>query len=310
MSFEVMSRLLPFEGLCLTADDLAAEQGYHRRSLHRHAHYLHGWGIVQGLQVELQQSRRDYSAIIKAGYGLCATGQGVHLPQDVVVPLPVPEQDGEYVLWLFHVEQPDQGAARTVYDTAEQREARVLELAASRLHPADEDHEDAVALCRIVAGRGRLTQLQLPVPRAGRQGRAAESYLKPRVVEFVRLNRTILTALYRTAIVKELSLAALGFSSALVSAEFLLIEEGTGDRVLYRAAGNLVGYAHDFYLPLPPTTERIEQLKEFLRRLHAEVPAPDHGDAAWLAWFQSFERLLQPLLRIVEELGRTSEAMR
>ena len=134
MSFpHTLVRLNPYEGLCLTADDLLTEQLYHRRTLHRHSLFLHGYGIVQGLQVELEQRKRRYTAVIKSGYGITRAGQGVHLMSDVVVPLEVPKQDGEYVLWLFHVERADPDSSRPVYDTDEQHEARIQEQCAPRL---------------------------------------------------------------------------------------------------------------------------------------------------------------------------------
>jgi hypothetical protein len=300
----------PFEGLCLTSHDLADEQKYHRQALHRHALFMHGFGIVQGLQVELEQKKKRYTAIIKAGYGITREGQGVNLQQDVAVPLEVPKSDGEYMLWLFHVEEPDSESLRPVFDTGEKRASRTTETAAPQLLPSDQEHQDAVALARINVRLGRMVQVQLPVPRAGRQARAAESYLKPRVVEFVRLNRKILSALYRTQTLAEQSIGMVAFNSALISAEFLLIEEGTSDRVLYRTAGSLITYGHDFYNPLPATTDRIEQFTEFIRRVNAEVPGPDQTDETWLRWFQQFERLLQPLGRISDELERTIEAMR
>lgn len=303
-------RVKPFEGLCLTAADLLEEQLYHRRALQRHALFMHGYGIVQGLQVELEHKKKKYTAVIKSGFGITRQGQGVHLRQDVIVPLEVPKQDGEFILWLFHVEQPDPESGRPVYDTNERRESRIIEQSAPRLHPADQEHVDGIALSRINVRLGRMVQVQLPVPRAGRQSRAAESYLKPRVVEFIRLNKKVMHALFRTAMVQELSIGAFGFFSSLVSAEFTLIEEGTTDRVLYRAAGTLINYSHDFYDPLPATTDRITQFTEFLRRVNAEVPGPDQGDETWLRWFQSFERLLQPLNRIADELEATVEAMR
>lgn len=311
MSFEhSLRRLNPFDGLCLTTEDLADEQLYHRRALNRHALYMHGFGIVQGLQVELEQRKKKYTAVIKSGYGITRDGQGVHLRQDVAVPLEVPKQDGENLLWLFHVERPDEAAQRPVFDTADMREARILEDVAPRLLPADEEHVGAVALCRINVRLGRMVQVQLPVPRAGRQIRAAESYLKPRVVEFIRVNRKILTNLFRTSTVKEQSIGMIAFMGALISGEFGLIEEGTGDRVLYRTAGTLISYAHEFYNPLPPTTDRISQFTEFVRRVNAEIPGPEQSDETWLRWFQQFERLLQPLQRINEELEKTVEAMR
>ena len=114
----------------------------------------------------------------------------------------------------------------------------------------------------------------------------------------------------RTDTLKEQSVGLLAFLSALISAEFLLIEEGTGDRVLYRTAGTLITFAHDFYNPLPPTTDRIAQFTEFVRRVNAEIPGVDQSDETWLKWFLQFERLLQPLQRINEELEKTVEAMR
>jgi hypothetical protein len=305
-----LSRLRPFEGLALTAKDLADEQLYHRRNVQRHALFMHGHGIVQGLQVEIEQRKDKYVAVLQAGYGLTRLGQGVLLHEAVVVPLEVPRQDGEYMLWLFHVEAPDGAEMRPVFDMQEQKEARTRESAAPRMHPIEEDQPDAIALTRINVRLGRMVQVLLPVPRAGRQARAAESYLKPRVVEFIRVNKNVCNNLFRTALLKDLDLGALGFYSALVSAEFTLIEEGTSDRVLFRCAGSLITYAHDFYNPLPKTIERVDKFKEFVRRVHAEIPGADQGDEAWLRWFDKFERLLQPLGKIAEELERTVEAQR
>ncbi len=307
-NFFQLSRLSPFEGLCLTAKDLGDEQSYHRRNLQRHVLYMHGHGIVQGLQVEIEQRKDKYVAVIQAGYGVTRFGQGVLLPEAVAVPLEVPRQDGEYMLWLFHVETPDDSTMRPQFDTNEKKEARMREFSAPRLHALDEDCADAIALTRINVRLGRMVQVLLPVPRAGRQSRAAESYLKPRVVEFIRVNKNIVNNLRRTAQLRELELGTLGFYSALVSSEFLLIEEGTSDRVLYRTAGSLINYAHDFYNTLPRSIERVDKFKEFVRRVNAEVPGAEQGDEIWLRWFDKFERLLQPLGKIVEELERTVEA--
>lgn len=306
----LLSRLRPFEGMALTFKDLLDEQTYHRRNLQRHALYMHGHGIVQGLQVEMEQRKDKYVAVIQAGYGITRLGQGVILPEAVAVPLEIPRQDGEYMLWLFHVEAPDDASARPVFDTNEKKEGRTKEFAAPRLHPVEEDHPDAIALTRINVRLGRMVQVLLPVPRAGRQARAAESYLKPRLLEFLRLNKNIINNLFRTALLQELSLGTLGFYSAMLSAEFLLIEEGTSDRVLYRTAGSLITYSHDFYNPLPQTTERLDRFKEFVRRVHAEVPGPDQSDEIWLRWFDKFERLLQPLSKVAEELEQTADTRR
>ena len=310
MSDHNLIRLRPFEGLCLTATDLLDEQNYQKANRQRHNLYMHGHGIVQGLQVAIGQSRKKYNAVIEAGYGITGMGQAVLLAEPVKVPLEVPKKDGEYMLWLFHVEESVDDAARPVFDTSETQPSRVMESVAPRLHAIDDEPADAVALCRINVRLGRMVQVRLPVPRAGRQSRAAESYLKPRVVEFIRVNKTVVQNLFRTALLKELGISVQAFQSALVSSEFLLIEEGTSDRVLYRVAGSLIGYAHDFYSPLPKTIERIEKYKEFVRRVNAEVPGTEQGDEVWLKWFDKFERLLQPLGKISDELEKTVEAQR
>ncbi len=310
MSEQNLIRLRPFEGLCLTAGDLLDEQNYQRANRQRHNLYMHGHGVVQGLQVAIGQSRKKYHAVIEAGYGITGMGQAVLLAEPVKVPLEVPKKDGEYMLWLFHVEEAVDGDVRPVFDTAETQPARIMESVAPRLHSIEDEPADAVALCRINVRLGRMVQVRLPVPRCGRQSRAAESYLKPRVVEFIRVNKTVVQNLFRTALLKELGISVQAFQSALVSSEFLLIEEGTSDRVLYRVAGSLIGYAHDFYSPLPKTIERIEKFKEFVRRVNAEVPGTDQGDEVWLKWFDKFERLLQPLGKISDELEKTVEAQR
>ena len=267
MKDESLRRLLPFEGLCITATDLLDDQTYHRQNLSRHNLFLHGFGIVQGLQVELEQRGQGYVAIIQAGFGVTRMGQGVNLTEAAAVTLEVPKKDGEYMLWLFHTEAPDEADVRTVFDTNERKPARVREACAPRLHAMDEEQVDAVALTRINVRLGRMVQVLLPVPRAGRQSRAAESYLKPRVVEFIRVNKKILQNLFRTALVAELNLFTLGFNAALVSSEFLLIEEGTSDRVLYRTAGSLIAYAHDFYNPpFDHLCHRHRDLPDFFSR--------------------------------------------
>src|SRR4029079_7765322 len=148
-------------------------------NLQRHVLYMHGHGIVQGLQVEIEQRKDKYVAVIQAGYGVTRLGQGVLLPEAVAVPLEVPRQDGEYMLWLFHVETPDDSAMRPLFDTNEKKEARMREFSAPRLHAIEEDCADPLALTRRNVRLGRMVQVLLPVPGAGRQSRAAESYLKP-----------------------------------------------------------------------------------------------------------------------------------
>ena len=305
-----LRRLRPYEGLCLTAQDLEDEQVYHRQSLHRHNLHMHGYGIVQGLQVELKSKKSIYAAVIQSGFGVSQIGQGVLLEQTAQVQLEVPQKDGIYMLWLFHVETPDEDSVRPVFDTSSTEASRVIESCATRLHPIDEEHDDAIALCRIRVRMGRMSQEQWPVPRAGRQERAAESYLKPKVTEFISVNKKIISLMLSTKRLQELELPVVSFNSSLISAEFLLIEEGTSDRVLYRTAGALISYAHDFYNFVPISLKSVTRFRDFIRRANAELPNAGQGNDAWQRWFSMFENLLRPLSQIADELVGSSSPQR
>jgi len=289
----------------MTAQDFTDEQKYHRDNLYRHAVQLHGYGIVQGLSVKLQQRKGGYVAIIDAGYGITKNGQGVNLSTARSVRLDIPSRDGQYMLWLFHVEAVDENDLRPVFDTNNTQSARINESCAPRLHPEGEEYQDAIALCRINVRMGRMAQTQWPVPRAGRQERAAESYLKPRVAEFIELNKKVINLLLRTQKLRDIELPTLSFNSALISAEFLLIEEGTSDRVLYRTIGSLIVYAHDFYNSQPITLDSLDRFKEFIRRTNADLPNSTQNNEVWLKWFRKFEQLLKPLQKLSEELVKT-----
>jgi hypothetical protein len=303
-------RLQPFEGLCLTASDLLVEQAYHRRSLRRHARYLAGHGVVQGLSVELERRLDRYAATVGAGFGLTRDGQGVHLASDLTVPIEAQEVEGDFTLWLVHVDREDDGATRPVFDTADLRPARVVEAVEPRLVRADEELADGVAVARLRLRLGRVALLHAPVPRAGRVDRAAESWLKPRVQRFVALQRTSMLLLFRTALLQELSIAAYGFYAALVASELVLLDEGTPDRLLYRTAGTLVGHARTFYDSdaVRALTHRVGEVVELLRGLDDGTPGADGDDRAWQAWFEDFERLLPALERSTAELQATVDA--
>jgi len=302
---ENLKRLRPFEGLCITAQDLASEQRYHRNNMARHSLNLNGYGIVQGLVVDIQHRNNSYYAVIDAGYGITQKGQGVQLSESKACRLELPPRDGVYFLWLFHVESQDQSDMRPVFDTHKKESARMIESCAPRLHSEGEEYDDAVLLCQINVYMGRMSQVQTPVPRAGRQQRAAESYLKPKVIEFISLNKKIISLLHRTQSVRETDLPTLSFNSALISAEFLLIEEGTSDRVLYRTAGSLVSYAHDYYEAQPNMLESINRFKNHIRKNNATMPNSSQSNEVWLRWFRGFETTLRPLQQISEELVST-----
>jgi len=306
MNKENLKRLRYFEGLCLTAKDLEDEQRYHRQNRFRHNLNLHGYGIVQGLVVDIQQKSGSFYAAINAGYGITMTGQGVMLPEARVVRLEFPPRDGVYHLWLFHVESPDQEDMRPIFDTEKTDSARWIESCAARLHPEGEEFEDGILLCQVNVRLGIMKQAPTPVPRAGKQERAAESYLKPQLIDFIKLNKQIISLLLRTQNVREIDLPTLSFNSALISSEFLLIEEGTTDRVLYRTAGSLISYAHDYYNALPPhILDSITRFQEYIRNSYASMPNASQSNEVWFRWFGSFKQTQLQSQRVSDELKKT-----
>ena len=67
-----------FNGKLLTADDLQLEQDYHRNKARLHNRFLHGWGVVQGLNVSLDRG----SVVVSPGLALDCAGNELILPQE------------------------------------------------------------------------------------------------------------------------------------------------------------------------------------------------------------------------------------
>lgn len=305
MNDKPLSRLNPFEGLCLTSKDLLDEQSYHRESLQQHNFHLHGYGVVHGLQVDFQSKRKGYLVTIQSGFGIAKNGCGIQVSSNMECMLDKPSADGLYILWLILLETEDENDMRQVFDTAEMRSARITEGIAIKLQPEADHFENGVQLRRVQCRMGRMVALNDPVPRAGRTERAAESYLKPKLLNFIEINRQIINLLYRTTEVREIEMDTISFNSALVSAEFLLIEEGTSDRVLYRTAGSLMRYANDFYNSMHRKMEVLESIRDNIRRISNQIPNPLQSSDVWRKWFGSFQRLISPLEEAAKRLEET-----
>ena len=56
--------------MILTADDFTAEQNYFIQRLQRHNRYLHGWGVVSGFNVQVQ----DGVIVVEPGYAIDCAG--------------------------------------------------------------------------------------------------------------------------------------------------------------------------------------------------------------------------------------------
>lgn len=69
-----LERLNYFTGQVLTVDDLNAEQDYFLARLRRHNRYLHGWGVVSGLTVSVNNSTK---LMIESGLAIDCQGNEI-----------------------------------------------------------------------------------------------------------------------------------------------------------------------------------------------------------------------------------------
>jgi hypothetical protein len=72
-----------FTGQLLTADDLQREQDYHRDKARLHNRFLHGWGVVAGLRVSVDQG----AVVVASGLALDCAGNELILPTEERVSL-------------------------------------------------------------------------------------------------------------------------------------------------------------------------------------------------------------------------------
>jgi hypothetical protein len=75
-----------FFGQVIGVDDLEQEQLYHREKARRHNRFLHGWGIVHGLDVHAS-THRPREVTISPGYALDRRGEEIVISESVAVDL-------------------------------------------------------------------------------------------------------------------------------------------------------------------------------------------------------------------------------
>lgn len=100
MIHRVFSRPRFFDGRLLTAQDLQAEQAYHRDKARFRNLHLYGTGVISGLQIGLGQDRS--SIIVSQGYAIDLYGRDICVPCDLPISLP-PRSKGLSV-WIRYAE--------------------------------------------------------------------------------------------------------------------------------------------------------------------------------------------------------------
>lgn len=74
-----------FHGKLMTARDMAAEQKYHRRLFTRRSQGVNGYGVVAGLEAEVQREEEALSVTIEPGYAIDCCGRPVVVPAETTI---------------------------------------------------------------------------------------------------------------------------------------------------------------------------------------------------------------------------------
>jgi hypothetical protein len=99
--FQQFERSRFFTGKLLTADDLQAEQDYFRGKSRLHNRFLHGWGIVSGLGVTIEQGA---TVVVSPGLAVDCCGNELVLPAAERISLT--GLSGRHYVTLENVELP------------------------------------------------------------------------------------------------------------------------------------------------------------------------------------------------------------
>jgi hypothetical protein len=79
-----LERVRYFQRQLLTAEDMVADQEYFRQKLRRHNRFLHGWGVVCGLEVVAAPTEADpWRVRIGPGYALSPQGDEIFVGEAV-----------------------------------------------------------------------------------------------------------------------------------------------------------------------------------------------------------------------------------
>jgi hypothetical protein len=99
--FQQFERLNYFTGQLLGADDFRREQAYHRDKARLHNRFLHGWGIVSGLDVGL-----DGASTVVVSPGLALDCAGNELVLAAPLTLSLAALGGRHYVALHYQEIP------------------------------------------------------------------------------------------------------------------------------------------------------------------------------------------------------------
>lgn len=138
-----------FFGQVIGVDDLEQEQLYHREKARRHNRFLHGSGIVRGLDVHAS-THGTKEVTISPGYALDSRGEEIVLPRSVAVDLSGYASGTTVFVVVRYDERPE----RPVPTPSGPQCSRVRETFAVEVLPKLPPRKPLVALAEVEFGRG------------------------------------------------------------------------------------------------------------------------------------------------------------
>ncbi len=171
---EPVRRVHFFPGQLLTADDLQAEQDYHREMRYLHNRIL-GYGVVHGLEVSVADGS---VLVVAAGVAIDRRGREIVLAEEVRVDVAAVLLDPDTTMDLTVTWREEQDAVTVpAPDDATVRPfTRWLERPAVTLGPPGQEPAESLVLARVIGSGGTVTAVDrsgrnvFPARTAGRNG--------------------------------------------------------------------------------------------------------------------------------------------
>jgi hypothetical protein len=147
-----------FVGQLLTAEDLQAEQDYHRRMRYLHNRLL-GQGVVEGLDVTVED---EATIVVSAGLAIDRLGREIVLAEDIRLRVPAMGGPDDVIqVTVSWAEQPDAFVPSVDPCDGEAPFTRWLEQPQLTFTPGDGTAPEALVLGRVLVSAGAITAVDL-----------------------------------------------------------------------------------------------------------------------------------------------------
>ena len=150
-SLRSLKRVHYFHGKVLSAEDFTAEQEYQLEKFRRHNRYLHGPGVVSGLEVSVSgDSSEGCKLIVTPGYAIDPLGREIVIPE--LQEQAITSTDEKVVYICLHYAERETDPVPVVGEvggTELFEQSRMEEFFDIRFETADTCPEDGIQLARL-----------------------------------------------------------------------------------------------------------------------------------------------------------------